>query len=301
MNKIGAVLPLCITGSYDVDDLGRTEILFKSLAAFMQPGLIDPFLIVTPPHEVDIVREKCGKWTELFNIQVLSEEDLVPEMKNHPHVRGWRKQQLVKLAAARVIKRDFFITFDADVICLRPLAYDDLIVNNKAILQYEARALHPKWWKSSSRILNMNPNVGDAQIGMSVTPALMSTELCQLAMAEIGGKKRNWADYLCSLHKPSNPKNWWIGRYLKNKWTEYSLYYLAAMKNNALDNHHIRCGTTELPQELLIHDSHPYAEWDVAKSFAPERNGLFCVVGSKTRLEPADVWQKIAKYIPYSN
>ncbi len=297
--QIGAVLPLCVRGSYDVDDLGRTEVLFRSLVAFTPPDLFSTFFIVTPPDEVEIVQRKTRKWRERLSIEVLSEETLVPELAKHPHMRGWRKQQIVKLAIARNMPNEFFITFDADVICLKPLTIDDLIVDGKAILQYEQRAQHPKWWKSSSRVLNMSPIVGNPQIGMTVTPAILAKSLCENVMQELGASE-SWVDRLCKLHNPRSPRNWSINRFLQLKWTEYSLYYLAAHKHGKLDDFHVSCGTKALPQELLIHDSHPFEHWDVAKSFSADRNGLFCVVGSKSRLEPEEVWQTVGPYIPFT-
>ena len=297
--KIGAVLPLCISGSYGVDDLGRTEILFKSLTTFMKTDFIDPFLVVCPDHEVSIVQEKLQKWTHL-NIEVMSEDVLVPELANYPNMRGWRKQQIVKIAAAQVINRDFYITFDADVICLKPLSIESLIVDGKALLQYEPRAYHPKWWKASARILSMSPNVGDTSVGMHVTPAILSRDLALKLIDELEkSDKYQWADNLCKLHDPKNPRNWSIFRYLKLKWTEYSLYYLCAMKHNLLDKYHVTAGTAENPQLMLIHDSHPFENWNVESSFELTNPGLFCVVGSKSRLEPELVWQTVSPYIDY--
>ncbi len=61
---------------------------------------------------------------------------------------GWRKQQLLKIAIANLVENEFYLTLDADVICLKPLDESKLIINGKALLQYEQRAQHPKWWKS---------------------------------------------------------------------------------------------------------------------------------------------------------
>lgn len=297
--KLGAVLPLCIRGSYDNDDLGRLEILFRSLTAFADPELFGTFLVVTPPDEVSIVAKRCERWSHL-GLKIISEEELVPEFVKHRHVRGWRKQQMIKLAAARLLKEEFFITFDADVICLKPITWDKLIVDGRALLQYEARALHPKWWKSSARLLHMSPDVGNTDVGMSVTPAILSTVLCRQLTDELSASGNgNWVDTLCALHNPKSISNWRIGRYLKSKWTEYSLYYLCSMKKSTLDQYHITAGTETTPQRLLIHDSHPFEHWHAAKSFSADCPGLFCVVGSKSGLEPEIVWNKIKEYVPY--
>ncbi|MER2492820.1 DUF6492 family protein [Catenovulum sediminis] len=299
---ISAVLPLKVSGSYDVNDLKRAHILFSSLSKFLSPGLISELFVVTPASEVEIVKNEYARWAHL-NIAVISEEDLLPELKNYPKMRGWRKQQLVKIAIADKISNEFYLTLDADVVCLKPITESDLIIDGKAILQYEQRSRHPKWWKASSRLLKINSNIGPQGVGMTVTPALMSKTLSRTLMADLSPKRANktWADNLCSLHNPSDPKNWWLGRYLKLKWTEYSLYYLCALKHQILDDFHVICGTEKIPQKLLVDDSHDYQNWHVADSFAEHNPGLFLLVGSKSRLPPKQVFERLSPFINNSN
>jgi hypothetical protein len=299
---ISAVLPLKASGSYDVNDLKRAHILFSSLQTFSRPGLISELLVIVPAAEVQLVQQEYACWQDL-NIKVVAEDELVPEFKKYPKLRGWRKQQLLKIASANIVENEFYLTLDADVICLKPLDENTLIVDGKALLQYEPRSQHPKWWKSSARLLNMKPDIGPKDLGMTVTPALLSKTLCQKLMAELAPAKagKNWADTLASLHDPVNPKNWWIGRYLKLKWTEYSLYYLCAMKLGLLEQYHVTAGTALIPELLLIHDSHPYESWQVAASFDLANPGLFCVVGSKSRIPPQEIWHKVARYIQGKN
>lgn len=296
--SLAAVLPLKASGSYGVDDLNRAHILFKSLQQFAEPGLFSEFYIVVPSSEVLLVTKSFADIQHL-PLQVIAEDELLPELKNHPKIRGWRKQQLVKIAIANRIKSHFFITFDADVICLKPVTEAQLIIDGKALLQYEQRAQHPKWWKSSARLLRMSPNVGDNKVGMTVTPAILATDICKALMKELtpAKGKNNWVDEICCLHDPAKPKNWWPGRYLKLKWTEYSLYYLCAHKLGLIDQYHVTAGTAALPQRLLVHESHPYESWDTAYSFSQRCPGLFCVVGSKTFLPPQQVWKKVGPFI----
>ncbi|WP_321298565.1 DUF6492 family protein [Marinifilum fragile] len=299
--KLSAVLPLCIRGSYDIDDLGRTEILFKSLSVFAEPNLFDEFLIVCPSNEVEIIYNKCSKWQNL-NVRVVSEEDLIPELKKYPHVRGWRKQQMVKLAAPRMLDCDFFVTFDADAVCLKHISKENLLPNGKAVLQYEKRSRHPKWWKSSSKILKMSLNIGDLEHGMTVTPAILSSELCNLTAAEIEKHwrgKGTWVDRLCRLHNPKSLSNWTPYRFKRAKWTEYSLYYLTSLKLGLFNKYHVLAGTETTPQMLLSHETSVYEEWDEAKSFSNEDPHLFCVVGSKSGLDPELVWKRLKAFIPY--
>lgn len=303
---ISAVLPLKASGSYDVNDLKRAHILFTSLQTFVAAGTISEIFVLVPAAEVELVQQEYSCWQDL-NIKVMAEDDLLPEFKKYPKMRGWRKQQLLKIAIANLVENEFYLTLDADVICLKPLDESKLIIEGKALLQYEQRSQHPKWWKSSARILNMDPNVGPKELGMTVTPALLSRTLSKKLMAELSPKTssakiaQNWVDALCSLHDPANPKNWWIGRFLKLKWTEYSLYYLCAMKLGLLDQFHVIAGTAQTPALLLIHDSHPYESWNIAGSFDLANPGLFCVVGSKSRIPPKEVWAKVGPFIQGDN
>ena len=246
---IGAVLPLKVTGSYGVDDLNRAHILFSSLQRFAEPGLFSEFYVVVPAAEVEQVSSAFARWQSL-GIQVISEDTLVPELAKYPKMRGWRKQQIVKLAIAAKMQAKFYLTFDADAICLKPLSAEKLIIDGKALLQYEQRAQHPKWWRASARILKMNANVGNPQLGMTVTPAILATDIVKSLMQQLTptSTKQSWVDWLCQLHLPKHPKNWLLHRFLMLKWTEYSLYYLCAHKLGLLDKYHVTAGTAELPQ-----------------------------------------------------
>lgn len=295
---IGAVLPLKVSGSYGGDDLNRAHILFASLTRFAEPGLFEDFFVVVPAPEVAQVEAAFAKWQAL-NIRVLSENELVPELAAYPKVRGWRKQQIVKLAIAARMRSPFYLTFDADVICLKPLRHDQLIVDGRALMQYELRAQHPKWWKSSARILRMSPQVGDPAVGATVTPAVLAREICLALMREIERARgaTSWVKALCDLHRPWRPRNWWPDRILMLKWTEYSLYYLCAHKLGLIDRYHVTAGTPALPQRLLVHESHPFETWDTAYSFSARCPGLFCVVGSKSGLPPQTVWVRVGPHI----
>lgn len=296
--SISAVLPLKATGSYGADDLNRAHILFKSLTIFAEPNLFSEFYVVVPDNEVSLVKETFSRWNTL-PIIVITESQLLPELKNYPKMRGWRKQQLIKIAASKIISSDFYITFDADIVALRKFSENDLIVSGKAILQYEPRNRHPKWWKASARLLKTSHKIGDKTRGMSVTPAILATQICQKLMTDIQSQSKiyTWAEIICNLHIPSNPKNWWIGNYLKLKWTEYSLYYLCSQKHDLFDRYHVEAGTDSLPQLLFVNDTLDYDNWDPGNSFIDTNPGLFCIIGSKTATNPKDVWKKVYPFL----
>ena len=144
--KLDAILPLKIDGSYGVEDLRRTDILMASLSAFFEPNTLSTFLVVTPGDEVAAVRDYLSRWTSL-PIEVMAEEKLVPELLRFPGLRGWRKQQLVKLASSRELCSEFCVTFDADVFSTRPTSRSDLLPGGRALIQYSMQCLRNQLYR----------------------------------------------------------------------------------------------------------------------------------------------------------
>ena len=295
--SLDAILPLKVDGSYGMDDLRRTDALMASLSAFFSPDLLSQLLVVSPKREVPVVRAYLSRWQAL-PIDVMAEEDLVPELQRYPKLRGWRKQQLVKLAAGRALAADYCLTFDADVFSTRPTGRVDLLPSGRALMQYEDRRLHPRWWASSARLLGVDENIGDPARGMAITPAIFARELLDSLTTAMSTARYTWAEMLCRLHLPWSPSNWTVDRYLKAKWTEYSLYYLHASAIGAIEDFYVEGGTREVPQTLLGHEAHPFEDWQPSFTFGSENPALFCLVGSKTGLAPSVVWDVIRQYVP---
>ncbi len=294
--KIDLVLPLKVDGSYGCDDLLRTKILLHSLTAFAEPESLGQLFIVADEAEIPQIQSALQSFSSIA-ITFVSEQALVPAFARYPSLRGWRKQQIIKLAASAFVSQPFYLTLDADVICLRPFGYHDLVIDGRALIQYELRSQHPKWWRSSSRLLNLPADHAHEGRGMSVTPAILSKDIVALLQQELAVGNVDWVERLCRLHRPWHASNWTLGRLRRSKWTEYSLYYLCAMKHGCLDAYHVECQTADLPQYLLNHDAHPFEQWDTQATFSPECKGLFCVVGSKSMLSPQIVWERVAPFI----
>ena len=295
--SLDAILPLKVDGSYGLDDLHRTDVLMASVSAFFEPELLSTFLVVSPAQELNAVSEYLSQWHSL-PVEVMAEEDLVPELRRYPKLRGWRKQQLVKLAASRVLTSDYCLTFDADVFSTCPTSRSDLLPRGKALLQYESRSLHPRWWASSACLLEVDQSVGDPRRGMSITPAILAHDLLKSLTEALSTQRHSWAERLCRLHLPWSPSNWTPARFRRARWTEYSLYYLHAATIGAVEDFHIEGGSDQLPQVLLGHEAHPFEEWQPAYTFSPENPALFCMVGSKSGLPPRVVWDTVKDYIP---
>ena len=108
------------------------DILLSSLKRFAAQDLFDKLYIIVPTHQTEQIKEHMLKWTTP-RIEIVDENKLIREFSNFPSVRGWVKQQLIKLGASNIVKTPFFITFDGDVVCTHPISEDNLLPGGKAL------------------------------------------------------------------------------------------------------------------------------------------------------------------------
>lgn len=282
---LSAVLPLKTLGSHYAENLGRCDLLMASLRAFSAPGLWHKIYIICPGDELRRLERAARDWPGL-PIEVLGEDDLLPFFNRYPKTAGWFRQQLVKLNAARLVETDFFLTLDPDVLLCKPIGEADLCPGGRALTTLEPRRLHPEWWRASASLLETEPDL-DAE-GMSVTPALLSREICLGLFDELGRLRGvDWREALLAA--------------LPARWTEYTLYWLAAQKLGLADRHHL--GPAEAGGRCLLTPSDCVWSKDDWAAFRPERcfdpmaPGYFCVVQSNTRVSPAAIARRIAPHL----
>lgn len=313
--SLGAILPLSIRGSYDVDDLSRARLLFRTLERFSPPGLFRRFLVAMPDAEVAVGEKELARWRHL-GVEVVPEESLLPSFRRFPRVRGWRKQQLLKLAAARALESPFYITFDADVIATKSLEEKALLPGGRALTQYCYLEEHPRWWRSSARILAMpEKRLAKLKLGLHATPVIMSRTLCcelmrNLAVGCESGRRSNrsprassqesWDVQLLRLHGGVSWTPRGISRWRMRKWTEYSLYYLFGLQSGLWSKYHTEAGRTngelETPVFRYIANEEFDAEY-VATHFSHSDRPPFAVVGTKGVLPPELVVRELAPYL----
>ncbi|CAM9744429.1 unnamed protein product, partial [Phaeothamnion confervicola] len=126
---------------------------------------------------------------------------------------------LLKLLAARVIDTEFYVTLDADVVCVRRgAATADLVSRGEGQAAFvdEPRAVHPHWWAGGASTYNL-AKIDDGG-GFGVTPAVLSTGGVLLTLARL---QEVWGaeDFASSLLSA-----WATAPDLM--WSEYTLYRL---------------------------------------------------------------------------
>jgi hypothetical protein len=265
--RLDAVLPLRAA------DCDRAEILFRSLEALFAP--LGTCYVVAPDEDVRAVHPCVPRGRYL----VVPESDVIPEIGRFrttarlraklrligPPIHGWYVQQLVKLAIAERIGTPFYLTLDADVICVRPTRYEDLVVDGRALVQ-TTPPNHPEWNDDAERVLGL-PRSG-RQWG--VTPAVLSVDAVRALAAHLGGT--TWRKFLLK----SLP------------WTEYALYHTFLEQTGLFDRYHAHGGHDAIYSNCVWMESE-FEDWDPAATRTP-----FSVVQSATRIPPERVAAKLS-------
>ena len=303
---LNAMMPLKLTGSYGLDDLNRCKILFQTLVVHMRPGTFDRFDIVAPEGEIAEIKSRLDSFIVPLRLGFISETSLIPELgKPKLPVRGWRRQMLLKLAYAEKSEANFVLVFDADVICTKDFGLSDLVRQGKGLLQRHAIMTVPNipdWFLCSMSILGIREGLmGQA---MSVTPVLLSTDICR-ALAEFMRKRfrQQWWCYLISLDT-SLLRNVWPKRERRD-WSEYSLYFLYAQRMNLLERYHVESGSPEMPAMLVSDNSvwydHDEPAWRPQVCFSDADPAIFVVYQSSTGAKPEKVWARIHQFVENKN
>jgi hypothetical protein len=286
-----AVLPLRLSGDYQEQDLDRARILIHSLEHFWSDPEPLRVIVLAPAGDVPAIRAALAPGR--LPLAVLREDLLLPGMDEVPRLRGWFRQMALKLAAHMLVPGDFYLTLDADLICTQPLSRQHLFVEGRALTDWEPRALHRPWWDGAADALGLPDWPGEAlaRPGLSVTPELLSTRIIRALEAALhpGGGTPAW---MALLRRPG-------------LWSEYSLYTLFAEQAGLLRDHHLdeawmRRNRLSLRAAHNVWYAAELAEWNPARVFAPGARGFFTVCQSSTRLNPREVWDQVAPFIPGS-
>lgn len=228
-SKIPAVLPIAVHAQRNQLDYQTLQILLYSLRKKEAYKWLEQLYIVTPDSQKESLANLC-KNVDFIKIKILGEEELFPEFKQciNNRFNNYRKQMLIKIGIAKTIQTEFFFTLDSDIICLQEITPETLIVNGKALMDYQDKSFYHGWWESSAEILStpVKTNI----LGMSVTPAILSRTICEYLIEEVENKyQQNWILALMAMERQ--------GKY--KYWTEYSLYFLCAQKKNCLTKYHL--------------------------------------------------------------
>lgn len=305
--KIDAVLPMLLK------DYDRFRILDKSIKMNLKD--LNIFWIIATDREYDSMKR-------LINdnyYRVITESSIIPELrfyknlnkilhgpilrgkyicnKGRYNTEGWYIQQLIKLAMAEIVETDYYLTLDADVVCLRQVGYNDLIQNGKAITNTTKEDQHGEWYEDAERILKMSRS----GLTHGVTPAIFNREAV-IELQKYLAKDVHAIFKIISCFFPSNSllhniARTWRSFLIRNTpWTEYSLYntFLEAMK--LFDKYHIYKGTDAIyDRSSSVWLNEHIRDWNIDKFF--KSDAYFLVFQSTLHIPIEDLWEKIGDYL----
>lgn len=318
-HAIDAVLPLTFA------DVPRFRILFRSLVRFYRDR---GFLwVVVPDRQLESIRSElaamCGDALEETDedvnaastakpwIRVCAETTIVPELAAFPLLKGWYRQQLVKLAIAEHVESDFYITLDADVVATRALRSESIIVDGRGLCRVYPLDLHPDWYRRSAAVLGLVPK----RVGIShnVTPALLnrhavrelSEHLSRQAQKRDGSRlsfralKQRFHDARLRHVGRGDFAAWRLCLAANAPWTEYALYYTYLESTGDFERWHYEAtyGLYDRDQSVWRDDAARFDQWDPTPAFEGEGLPTFVVIQSNAGLSPERIWQKLAPFI----
>jgi hypothetical protein len=301
--QIEAVLPLIAA------DVERARILLRSLQR--NASGLSRLWVITRPQDVAPIRAAFASFADVWELRVVSEVELVPEFARSNALRGWHKQQLVKLAVAEHVQTAHYLTLDADVICVRPFTPEQLAPEGKGLCHVIEADLHPDWYRGSLQVLGVTAR----RLGVlhNVTPAVLSRAAVLAlqehltARANAGVYRADWlglrqrAGFALARARGqlrhSAPWRWYLMH--GAPWTEYALYYSYLEATDQFERYHTLTPDCIYAVERSVWraDRDKFDSWDPAPLFCGAGAPYFAIVQSITRLAPERIWAKVAPFL----
>ncbi len=277
---IEAVMPLKIDVHKNASDLDRfCSFFLPSFDLFFLDKDHFKLSLIVPPDELSIVARRIRELGR-SNIGMISEDDICPNLKG---CSGWHKQQLLKLAAAKVVASDYYLVLDSDVVLTRPVAMSDLFPSGKPIFQRQKAGEHWEWWESSRQILKSKVLPPKESLVMDVTPEFLHRRTCLQLQRAIAWRNRRirWDKYLFDL------------RHLG--WTEFSLYWLYVLERKLEHKLYDWSSRKKLYEGVWLQES--LSQDHLQPKFTPDSDSFFLVIQSNLGLPLSFIQQQLSPYL----
>lgn len=295
-----AVLPLTAR------DLERAELLFESLSEHFS-GL-GTLWVVCPERDRRTLESALASGPLGGSIRVESETEVVPELAFAPFLKGWYRQQLIKLAIHERVQSDFYLTLDADVVCTRPLGPELLTPDGRGVCHIVDADLHPDWYAGSAATLGLPLT---RRVSHNVTPAVLSRhavgELSRYLDGRVNEQRfssglRGISQRLLLARARASEERLQSYRLLlaaSAPWTEYALYYTFLEAMGRYDAFHVTTPYClyDLSHSVWRDQARAFEKLDLSAAFAGAGPPWFLVVQSNTRIPPSEVRKKLGNFV----
>lgn len=294
MPTLDAVLPLVPR------DCERFGLLARSLERYMKD--LGTLWVVVPRASVREVRDQFSRVQ--LPLQVIDESAWAPGLDELP-LRGWYKQQLVKLIASSFVRSPFYLTLDADVICTRSCGYAELVPGGKARCYVMQQSDHQDWYDGAEAALGLAAK--RRNVLHNVTPVVWSTEGVQKTVSHLNQRavRREWAKGQRGLRQRlhswvrSNAAAPWMN-YLAaaTPWAEYALYFTYLEATGQFERYHTESDACIYDiQRSLWKSTKTLDGWDPTPLFEGDGPPYFAVIQSNAELPVDQLWQHLAPWL----
>ena len=279
---------LSIIGRKNKNNIVRANMLLKSLAKFSQEDL--PVYLISPRDAINYIKSKLNTYNNL-QYTFISDEDIMPEICNYRHINSWYIQQVLKLLVNKFLDTEFYMLFDADVLCCRDFSSSSFINNHRSYVSYTRAKNCFDWTRGSAMLLRLKETEPEDLI-MGVTPNIFAREIAGAVLAQLEQTYRRRPELFLLEHTETH-------------WSEYTLYYLYARASGLFPKKHIDFLDPEesYPANYLLSD---YSLWRKSSrkdlecldlTRIREEPGYFLVVQSTSPLSMEAIGRKFAPFL----
>ena len=295
---IDLVIPLTL------EDYERFKILHLSLDRFYRvPGTR---WIITRDDERDELNARLAGG----GYRVIAEGSVIPELKVYNRLRilfgrthaptlGWFVLQLAHLAMADVVGTEFYLTFDSDVVCTKPVRYADLIKDGRAIPRSRRGEVnpYPEWDEWAERVLGL-PRL---PMNYGVTPELLNRTAVRSLQQYLAGRVhpalRLLGNALPTGSLVRNLLVGWRSYLLRNlPWIDTVVYDTFLERTGQLEQYHRVNGEPTIAGNCVWYKN-TWPTWRPEESFTNREDFFFSVLQSNTGLTVEEVWERVRPFL----
>ncbi|PCK09041.1 MAG: hypothetical protein COA42_06060 [Alteromonadaceae bacterium] len=298
---VSFVLPLCLK-EFGSDGFATKQSesyknivdrLLLSIDKFGNVDVIADIFVICPDDEMQEIQENLKKHQNYDTLTFVSEDSLVPDAMKikayDPDGRGgWYFQQVLKIACATLVKTDFYITLDSDVILMKPMQVAQLFSGERSFVNVEDKAYYQKMYTEEFAEEEYMVKTGRYLRAVEV----LELEETERSSVQIFGEtpvtlNKHISNALIAHMSALSDTPWYELLMRQSGWTEYGLYFMFAQKTNLLDKYHVVASpdhVLDLSRSAWHLSSHYIVprNYDHAHFFgnASENGGLFLVIQS---------------------
>jgi len=296
-NKVvKGILPLKLKTGADRREMDRAISLLASLRYFWQGAEPFELTIVARDEECQSIREAITAEAALVKVIVRSEQEFFPTDSAFFELPGMYRQQVIKLYVPAKLKFGPYITFDADIICIRPVNERTFVSGEKLVSTWEPRHIH-SWWRNGMSGFRLWT---DLELpGLGVTPNVLHSDLAALVFKYLELRGLDPLKHLSDLCRKDRKLFEIEGEGMALGWSEYSLYTMVAEWFNQLDNHHLLEREVKATGIQVHSRRNVWSDKDVGRLMPDDADpGHFMVVQSWAGIGIEDIYDKLK--LPFS-